>query len=470
MFSAKKLHAQFRRTPYIVFWLIIFFVTSIVALFIQLLVLPYLFPELHAGHGLLVGGDWVAFHNIAVEIAGKVQTQGWSAWELRPYGHSAAGLAAAIYAISVPEPYMFIPINAALHATAGVTLMRIARYLIDDDFFALCAALPFVIFPSAMAWYTQLHKDGFYFAGAFLFLYGWIIIAHLQSWQLDWRPVLTGLIWIVVGLALMGVVRTYSFQVMQAMGFILAMCLSILFVVRGVKKAMPWKRCGIAIVIIFIVPVLLRLAPVDSKLSSKEVKVQSLTTEAILECELIWANQLAANMNMRVNKCWRSTSWLPNSLENKFLWLAVQRESYLHHTEGGSLIDVNVILSSVTDFFAYFPRAVQVGFFAPFPSHWVEQGVSSGGGIMRKVAGFEMMGVYIAILFLPYALWSWRGKVELWLPVIFGTIMLMIYTYSTPNLGTFYRQSYGFRMLLVVIGFAGCLNIVRYFKSRQIEK
>ncbi len=54
------------RTPIFYVWAITFGYAAISALAIQLVVLPYLLPAWHAGSGLLVGGDWVAFHYYAV--------------------------------------------------------------------------------------------------------------------------------------------------------------------------------------------------------------------------------------------------------------------------------------------------------------------------------------------------------------------------------------------------------------------
>ncbi len=459
---------QFQRTPYLVFWVAIFCTTAAIALIIQLVVLPYMLPELHAGNGLLLGGDWVGFHQIAAGVAERIRSEGWSAWQFRPYGHPPAGIAAAIYALTVSEPYVLIPLNAALHATAGVTLMRIARYLTDDDFVAMCVALPFVLFPSAMAWYAQIHKEGFYFAGAFLCLYGWILLARLSTWQSGWRPVLAGLVWLGAGLALMGLVRIYSFQVMQAMGFIFAVGLTVLFIVRGAKRKLPWKTCVAAIAILFLVPLLLRLAPVDSKLSYK-------VPETASTAGVTTGGHSTAEMLVKDN--WRPSGWLPRPIENIYLKLAVQREGWILREPGleqnqksGSLIDTDVRLSSVADFVVYLPRATQIAFLAPFPIHWIAPGKSPGGSLMRRVAGAEMIVVYCALLFLPYAVWHWRRKVEMWLPVAFGTMLVLIHAFSTLNIGTLYRQRYGFLMLLVVVGLAGCLKALKLRASRQAVK
>lgn len=459
-----SLRSAFERAPYAVFWCAVFGATCVTALTLQLIVLPFFLPQLHAGDGLLVGGDWVSFHAIASALADEIRRHGWQVWTLRPAGQTAAGIAAAIYALTVSKPLVLIPLYAALHATAGVAAMRIIRYLTNNDITALCSALPFVLYPSAMVCYAQIHKDGFYFAGAFLCLYGWILLARLQTWRGGsgahdrWGggQMLTGLTWLGIGLALMGLVRTYAFQVMQAMGLILAVGLSVLFIVRATKGQLSPKSCVVAIAVLFLVPLLLRFAPVDSKLSAQ-------VPESFPPAKII--------NNTAIKDNWRSSGWLPRTLENNFLWIAQQRDGYVHREvyveqKAGSMLDGDVRLLSVGDVVAYLPRATQVGFLAPFPASWFEPGNSPGGSLMRRLAGMEMIGVYCAFLFLPYAMWRWRRRVEMWMAVVFGSVQVLIYAVSTPNIGSLYRQRYGFLMLLVGIGLAGGLTAL---KSRCVR-
>src|SRR5690349_5577491 len=70
-----------------------------VGLFIQLVLLPYILPGLHAGHGLLRGGDWIGFHEDAVALSQKIAEQGWQAFELRPRGQAPIGITAAVYVL-----------------------------------------------------------------------------------------------------------------------------------------------------------------------------------------------------------------------------------------------------------------------------------------------------------------------------------------------------------------------------------
>jgi hypothetical protein len=261
-----------------------------------------------------------------------------------------------------------------------------------------------------------------------------------------------GVLYLFAGIALMSLVRTYSFQVMQAMGYLIASGLAAVFIARGASGALQWKTCVGAIAILFIIPILLKYAPVDAKLSYEVVtKTHSKDTYS---GDLAYAKDI-----------WRTSRGLPLTLENRFMWLAQQRDNYILREPGqiargmasGSLIDTDIRLSSAADFAAYLPRAIQIGLLAPFPKHWVEQGKSPGGSMMRRLAALEMIVSYVALMFIPYVMWIWRSRVELWLSVVFGISMILLYAYSTPNLGTLYRQRYGFLMLLVTMGFAGGL-------------
>jgi len=168
-------------------WFVIFAYAAAAGLLVQLVVLPRFLPGWHGGHGLLAGGDWLLFHQLATEVAARVHKQGWSAWSLRPEGQAPAGVAAIFYVLVAPEPWSIIPLNAALHATAALILHSLLRLFVSPRR-ALLGTLPFVLYPSAMTWYTQLHKDGFFIAGMLLLVYGWALLASNRAAGLAWRP------------------------------------------------------------------------------------------------------------------------------------------------------------------------------------------------------------------------------------------------------------------------------------------
>ena len=78
---------------------------------------------------------------------------------------------------------------------------------------------------------------------------------------------------------------------------------------------------------------------------------------------------------------------------------------------------------------------------------------------MRTIAAMEMVVVYGALAFLPYSLWLWRRKIEVWIIFIFCSTLLLLYTYITPNIGSLYRSRYGYLMIFVALGFAGAVSI-----------
>jgi len=484
------------RTPFLKAGAIYFFFTAVVALLLQLIVLPYLLPAMHAGNGLLLGTDSVGFHKIAVGLAEKIRISGWSVWELRPEGQAPAGIAAVLYVIFSPSPLVMIPVNAALHAIAGLVLMRIALYLTGNLRMAFLAALLFVVFPSAMMWYGQIHKDGFYLAGLYLCLFGWVLLARLETWDKKLPYLAAVLLCWVSGVILAGSVRLYAFQQLQGIGYIFAVLLGVLFIIRGIKKRLPWKQCLIVVLLLCLMPYVLRFAPVEVRISASALgrdvgkvsahdtnrdSTQSSSTaghKAVHDSaekespgtgdpEASWLAKVVAKEN------WKKTSWLPDFIENNFFRIGVLREGYLttpDYKTAGSMIDTEVHLYGFNDFLDYLPRAMQIGFAAPFPVHWLDRGASPGGTVMRRIAGVEMSLAYLSLVFIPFAVWRWKNRVEMWIPLVFGMVFVLIYAYATPNLGSLYRLRYGFLMLLVSLGAAGGLSAWHFVRQRYFEK
>ena len=451
---------SFHRNPYITFWVSIFFATSAMALTVQLILLPYLFPLLHAGNGLLLGYDWIGFHQAAAATARKIQDTGWSSWAFRP---APIGVTSALYSLAVSEPYMLIPLNASLHATAGVVLMRIIRLLADSDFVAMYAALPFVIFPSAMAWYAQIHKESFYIAGTFLCLYGWLILARLDTWKSRGTRPLLGLLGIFFGCLLIWVVRPYGVKLIQGVGAIFALLLLPLFISRSMGGFLAVPRACLAVFILLTLPVALGIYQ-NEVWVFKSAKVPSMGPE-VVSPDLGGVggfDQRAERYAERIQ--WNRSRLLPNKLDNLFFTLSVTRIAYAD-AKGASNVDVDIVFRSASDFIAYLPRALQIGFFAPFPKLWVSNGSTETNTLMRRISGVEMVITYFALLFLPYAMWLYRRKIETWMIFGFCSILLLVYTYSMPNIGTLYRARYGFLMPLVGIGIIGGVAAWKNFQN-----
>jgi len=216
------------------FWMSFCF-TAGAALFIQIVLLPHLIPRLHAGHGLLVGGDWVGFHEMAVSQAQAISQHGWGRWKLRPAGHAQVGVASVFYTILVAEPWVLIPLNACLHAVATVLLARMLWMITGHRSISIVAALPFLLYPTSAAWYSQLHKEGYFIAGYFLCLFGWMRIAQLRGAHLPRGFLLASILVILAGTLTVGLVRDFGVKLVAVMGFFFAVILTIRLLVTHTK-------------------------------------------------------------------------------------------------------------------------------------------------------------------------------------------------------------------------------------------
>jgi len=414
-------------------WGLFFLYPAVAALFVQLVLLPLLFPQWHAGEGMLAGGDWYGFHQIAVSLAEKIQAQGWSAWELRPQGQAPSGVAAIFYVLFLPHPWVLIPLYAGLHATAAFTLFKIILRMTKNRTLSFIAVLPFWLYPSAMIWYTQLHKDGYLIAGTLLILLAWLWLGDAATWK-RWQDVLISLAMLFVGALLAWIVRPYSMQMMQGVSLAIVLLESYLFARRFWKREWRLWQALTAAAIVWASVVALSPFTVGG--------IAAPTTTTTTTAPTVQAR-------------WISSGW-PAILEEKAYALALVRDGYrLDYPEAGSNIDVSVSFHSMSDILLYLPRSAEIAFLSPFPPDWFKPGTLPANTVMRRVSGLEMLGVYLALAFLPYSVWRWRARPDSWIILIFCSGMMLIYGLVVANVGTLYRFRYGFIMTLVALGIAG---------------
>lgn len=462
-------------------WICLFIYAATSALLFQLVILPYWLPSLHAGNGLWVGGDWVGFHRIARELSEKIILQGWGAWELRPERQSPAGIAAIFYVFFGPHPWVLLPLNAAVHATTGVLLVCMVQPLVRNTRHALLCALPFVFFPSGLVWYAQIHKDGIFFLGISLCLYGWILMSRLETWTGRCAQVLLPLLYLFGGCFLIWAMRAYGVKLMQGIGFIVAVVLVPRFLIAALQRKLGLSQAFLALLIVVALPpsfgvfkdraengevtlindaMLSDVRPAETpnaKVGGGAVGASG-SDQTSTSQEVRTDSFAQKSKNVVAELQWRKTDWLPSFVDNSFLTLSVVRSGYAGSV-GGSNIDADVRFHSAPEFLPYLPRAFQIGLAAPFPTSLFGQGTIRATTGMRAISAVEMVFVYAALLFLPYALWRWRKLIEVWVMFGFCIILILIYTYITPNIGSLYRSRYGFLMLLLALGIAGAIAL-----------
>lgn len=434
----------------------LFGVTALYVLLFGLLlrqwILPEILPHLHAGDGFLVGGDSVGYHQQALVMAQKIREIGWSAWSLKPLSQAPVGIAAVIYAVFGSNPLYLLPFNALIHGASAVALCSILRTILGDWRAALLGTVPFVLFPAAGYWHSQLLKDGVFILGIYLFLAAWMLLYSAQ--RLPFRRLAAATALALAGGFCVWMVREYALVVMSAISAGLVTMLLVFGAGwlrnRTVDRGDLLRRLALGIVACLALKFAAGLGTTVMK--ETPVGAQSIAGQNVEQVKMVVAGEVHIFCHG-----WKKTGWVPERLEDLAYSLATTRQGYLHpaYVNAGSSLDWGVCIDSIPALLGYLPRALQIALFAPFPRQWMESGSTAGSGAMRKVAGVEMLIAYAAFAGVLLVMLTLRRRPELWAALFFVVTLLWLYGLVTPNVGALYRMRYGFFMVLVGLGVGG---------------
>ncbi len=450
-------------------WGLYFCYSCVAALLLQLVILPYFLPQYDDGNGLVKGTDQQGFHLIASKLADKIKLEGWSAWELRPQAHGPAGIAAAIYSVTtVKKPLVLIPINAFVHATSGLLLMLLYQRFTNSSYPAFLGSIPFIVFPSSMMWYAQIHKDGYVILGFLLIVYGWVLLSDKKNWN-SLRPIIKILLLIIVGVSLIYAMRPYLIRVIQLLSVIVALMIMVATCVYWYQKVITSKSAlraflGFAMVLGVMFGFLMNNSHVENILDqNKYIDFNADFYRAILdetkdgvEISLrarIVQDMFKENNDGKLVKIWDKTGILPNFIETKLYQVALVRDGFrLGYPDSKSNIDHHVGFRSAWDVLSYLPRALQIATLSPFPKHWAAEGSSKFNTYMRKMTGVETTISYILLSGALFAVYEWRRRLDLWIIIIFAFGLLALNGFTICNVGTLYRMRYGYMLLFAGLG------------------
>ncbi len=434
-------------------WLAFFIFTALVAMFVQLWFLPTFLPGGTSENGLLLATDSIGYHSLAVEMAERILLNGWSEWVLAPKGWTMVGFTAAVYVISTSEPWAIIPLNAAAHATCGAALFKIAQCFTSSRRTAFIATLPYILFPSASFWYTQLLKDGFYNMGFLTFLAGWVYLIRARKWQDILIPVLS----VSSGYIILGLFRPYMMSVSTAATvFVVVTCL--VFMITGYFRRTVTAPQALG-----------RLTVIMAMFGFQVIYPQLIAQTPMISAEAITQESRGG----RAQGFWveENVAFIPRMIDNRLMIIAGTRDAYIRgRPDALSTLDRDVRFETPSDIAAYIPRAAQIVFLAPFPDMWLGTGSTAASTIMRRVSILEMLATYGLMLGIPFALWSWRCRVEIWSIATLCGSVLIVYGLASPNMGTLYRVRYGYLMVFLSLGVLGWDSIRQLAKMRDNEQ
>lgn len=427
----------------------------ITAILFQKVLLPWQ-SQLHAGHGLLIG-DSEFFHVTAQQLAEKISLYGWGAWKLFPVANAYGnvGVNGAIYALFGVDPAFVIPLNASVHALSGVMLYRIISMVggegRDAHWAGVLSSSLFVLFPTSLNWYGQLHKDGYAILGLLLLVWSWLTL-YLRS--ADLKRGMKVIVIYGVGIFLVGLARPYVLKLLIPIT-ILASVLILVSAYAIKSQTRTHQRLYKSLVIICYLALnvlaIFYFAHLISAWASLEVQSGG-------ENYAGWVSQHGW--------IWQQTPWMPKALDSYFQTLANTRTALIEYgidVGARSMIDIDRVPSDIYGLIAYIPRALQIALFAPFPTTWLKP-----SGLVHLISTMEMVVTYIGLAGMLFLEWRKRWP-QIGLLLLFSGSLLIIYGITTANLGTLYRLRYFPIMLLIGLGTLGWLSLINKYRKPRMQ-
>ena len=323
------------------------------------------------------------------------------------------------------------PLNLIYYLAIVVFVFKIGEKIFGYRT-GLMAAATVALWPSFVLHTTQLLRDPLLMLAFVVLIYSLIELVQLSF---SWRRAL------VLGLASFGsllIIRMWHVLVVTVAAAI------VLFVVRSIQQKQLHKGPVVfALLIIGAVAVIPRLQPFLH--------------------------------NQQESGRWRS---IDNERMNNLTFaeqIARRREAFRYNSDPngdplpadeGSSIDGDIKLDSPAAIVRYVPRALVIGFFAPFPNMWLRSGRQVGlSG--RLISGFEMLLTYVIESMALFGLWSQRRNLSAWLLLLVIGLGALTLGVVVTNMGAMYRFRYPFWVLIVILGAGGVSFLHQHFTRRN---
>ena len=433
-------NSRYKKSSLFFLWSLFFSFSTFSAIIFQKFLLP-LFPEFHAGFGLLTS-DSILFHEIANEISLRVHSEGWKLglfWSSEPHMRGSVALLSLLYSLFFPDPVLIIPINAALHATAAIMIILIAQKLNSDKKIAwvggIIAAIIFLILPSSLNWYAQVHRDGYSILGTLIILYSWIRFVKINT-DPDYHEQALFLILNLLGIFLYWFARPYYLILIT---ITLVVCLLLLLVNKNVRKKFHLRSICPVFIIFFILIFL------------------SQHTYSEVYGKVSRSSEIYNTTDVCPKWQWKESEYIPDLIDRAAEAAAKSRRVLLCASRGvNSNVDEEIVPDSTVDVLNYLPRAMQISLFSPFPDTWF----AFDRGILWQVGVSEIILSYIFFIGILIALFR-RMSFEIIFALAFILTLLTFFGFTTANIGTLHRARYIFMILLSLIGILGWLSLIK---------
>ena len=331
------------------------------------------------------------------------------------------------------------PLNLIYYLAILVLVFKIGELLVDYRS-GLLAATIVALWPSFLLHTTQLLRDPLLILSVLVLV--WSVVQSLRR-ELSWRRGLLLGLASVAAIVSIRIVRLPMWYVIVAA----VVCAAALLVVRAVRrKHFPEGATAFALLIIVAVAITPRFQPFfhnqqDSRMSP------------VMSHEELQKLPLDEQITLH---------------REAFKW-KLEADGGARLAEDGSQIDVDVSYHSAGDIIRQVPRAIMVGFFAPFPNMWLRAGKQVGYS-GRVMAGIEMLATYMIEFLALFGLWNARKNLSAWFLVIVIGLGATALGLVVNNIGAMYRLRYPFWVLMVILGAGGICFLSGRFRNQKLDQ
>lgn len=364
--------------------------------------------------GLLRNRDWIEFHEKAVLLNQKSYLQILATMSDLGTG-VLVGLLATLYKFfHASVPAVFLLMNGICLGCFSILIYKMMNLLVKNDQKNGRYILPlsYLLFPSSLLLYAQIHKDTFVLLGITLILYS-VICIYAESddgISLRWS-------FQVWGATFLGACLLYLFRPYLVSVLALTCCLALLCVLW--MKGLRWRSTLLSVLLIF----------------------SFVLPKSVIG---VWIHPVDLNdagLNRMVE--WREIPGVPTFIDRTGRKLAQNRQDFIHCcVTAQSNIDEHITFGSLEDIILYVPRALQISLLGPLMLPW-----SKSDSFLKNAERF--VGKIEALFFLvsvvvAFALLIWAGDrrslAVLMLCSLFYLVPTVVQALAIVNMGTLYRM------------------------------
>ncbi len=383
--------------------------------------------------------DGFTYQDEVVELSEVLKSQGIKAWATWPTQLHVRIYSLPLVVLSRGTGFNALavePVNLVYYLAILLLVLKIGETVLDHRAGLLAAAIV-GLWPSLVLHTTQLLRDPLLIT-AFLFLILGLVqgIKRRYSWR---RGVVAGVL-CAVPIIVIRIVRMPMWDVLWAIA-IIAAGLAVLRMIPT-RAVSPGTFVFLALVV-----VTLSVTPQFQPLLRDQQRVK---IRRVLLPEEIQKLSLPEQIARR----------------REGFGLQVSKDGGVEPSSAGSDLNSDLRFAKITDIIRYLPRAVLVGFFAPFPNMWLTAGKQVGlSG--RLLSGAESILTYLIECLAIIGLWNRRKSLTTWFLLLAASVGIVALGLVVSNVGALYRLRYPFWILIVIIGAGGALDLLAKWKRHR---